>query len=380
MAVVGAGIAGSATAIGLARAGVEDICLIGSAQSRRVSVGESIPPDTRPLLQHLGLWDDFARQAHQPCMGSCSAWSGSQIGYNDFVTNPYGNGWHLDRKLFERLLTEEVSRLNIRQLDDTQLLGSCALAEGGVDLNLMPKGRKTENFAARFVVDATGTGSIFARSTGARPQPLDHLCCIYGYFDDLYPDERNSGSTLLEAVEDGWWYLAKLPGDRVAVAFATDPQTLRDQGLRQYEQWMATLLRTSLIASRLDGYKLASQFLSVHPAPSFLLDHVSGRDWLAVGDAASCYDPIVAQGIYKALSTAVSAAEVISNSFLLGDDTTPEYDVEVKADFNAYLRNRNYLYEREQRWPEASFWKRRHIRTEIEPRIQSRTALPDEML
>lgn len=372
--VLGSGVAGCATALALCLSGVQEIWVLSRTRNTAVSVGESIPPDTRYLLQELGVWDGFIRQNHAPCMGSVSAWASSQTGYNDFVINPYGSGWHLDRALFDGLLTEAVRQSDIRLLEDRRFVRSRALPSQGFELELLTSDGRSETFTTRFVVDATGTGSAFARSLGARPQFLDHLCCIYGYFTNLTCGGLHSNSTLLEATEKGWWYLAPVPGDRIAVAFATDPETMRANRFNHYEPWMANLLRTSLIASRLGGHQIADATVSARPAPSFLLTCVSGDGWLAVGDAASCYDPIAAQGIHKALSTGLAGAKTIADFLLLGKDTFRAYDAAIKEEFSDYLRNRNLLYAYEQRWPEATFWKQRRLRTRLTEEV------PIEML
>ena len=73
--IVGGGPAGAAAAIALCQHGVEHGVLVeagdtGATQTPRI--GESIPPDTRVLLDRLGLWPEFAAQGHAPCFGSRS--------------------------------------------------------------------------------------------------------------------------------------------------------------------------------------------------------------------------------------------------------------------------------------------------------------------
>jgi flavin-dependent dehydrogenase len=97
-------------------------------------------------------------------------------------------------------------------------------------------------------------------------------------------------------------------------------------------------------------------------APSFLLDQAAGDGWLAVGDAASAYDPISSQGIYKALAEGIGAGTAIA-AWLRGDSSQlQEYDDAIRARFNTYLHNRNFLYGLEQRWPESLFWQERQAK------------------
>src|SRR6187549_1177938 len=102
VAVVGGGPAGAATALALRRRGVADVLLVEAGDYRGVRFGESVPPDLRLPLDALGLWTSFVAQGHEPCLGSCSVWGSAQPGYNDFLFNPHGHGWHLDRARFDR--------------------------------------------------------------------------------------------------------------------------------------------------------------------------------------------------------------------------------------------------------------------------------------
>lgn len=45
----------------------------------------------------------------------------------------------------------------------------------------------------------------------------------------------------------------------------------------------------------------SNEHFRAHAATSSILDRVGGGRWLAIGDAATVYDPIASQGIHKAL-------------------------------------------------------------------------------
>jgi len=46
-------------------------------------------------------------------------------------------------------------------------------------------------------------------------------------------------------------------------------------------------------------------------------------------------------------------------------DPAAGYAAQVRARFQAYLRDRNYLYEAEARWPATPFWSRRQRRRDL---------------
>src|SRR5271167_3730001 len=108
--VLGAGPAGCATALSLAKAGISQVLLVEPARDGDLRVGESVPPDIRILLDELGLWDEFLADDHETCLGSCSSWGADALGYNDFLFNPLGNGWHLDRGRFDGFLARKAAK------------------------------------------------------------------------------------------------------------------------------------------------------------------------------------------------------------------------------------------------------------------------------
>jgi flavin-dependent dehydrogenase len=363
--VLGGGPAGCATAITLARRGVARILLVEAGCYQTVRIGESVPPDICVVLQELGVWPAFLAQRHEPCLGSCSSWGGDTLGYNDFLFNPLGNGWHLDRRRFDAFLAQEAVTSGVALSMGTRFDGCRRAGEGGFVLRLRGADNETRTVAARFLVDATGLRSCLARHAGARRLFLDQLLCITGFFD--LPVAGNfSRLTMLEAVEYGWWYAARLPDNRLAVSVATDADIAKRKALRRPDVWLGHLMATRHLSVALAGCRFAEGSQIASAAPSFLLDSVAGPDWLAVGDAASAYDPISSQGIHKALSDGVRAGETIVAHLRGGDIKRGEYQSSLALRFRQYLDNRNYLYGMERRWPASAFWTKRRARTAVE--------------
>jgi 2-polyprenyl-6-methoxyphenol hydroxylase-like FAD-dependent oxidoreductase len=334
--IAGGGPAGCAAALALARHGVTRIVLVDAARPAGRRIGESLPPDARLLLARLGVLQSFLAAAHEPCLGSCSSWGSDELGYNDFLLNPHGTGWHLDRRRFETMLLDEV-------------------IAAGVEVR---RDRFDGSIAARYTVDATGMKAVVARDAGARRRFVDRLVCVCGYFD-LGEATAFPRLTLLEAVEAGWWYAARLPDGEAVVAFASDVETVRRLGAARPERWRALLAETRHVAAALAGCPFLPESLRVHPAPSFVLDRAARGSWIAVGDAASSYDPLSAQGIYKALDDGLRAAEAIAAALDGKRSAFDDYHDSVAARFEQYLASCRYFYGIEQRFPESGFWRRR---------------------
>jgi flavin-dependent dehydrogenase len=126
-----------------------------------------------------------------------------------------------------------------------------------------------------------------------------------------------------------------------------------------YAEWRRRLGATRMLAPRLEACRLENERFRTHPATSSILDRVDGERWLAIGDAASVYDPIASQGIHKALADAADATKAIAAATGRTDPPPWRYADRVADRFDDYLANRAHLYALERRWPEAPFWRAR---------------------
>jgi flavin-dependent dehydrogenase len=367
--ILGGGPAGCAAALALGLRGVVPVLIVEAGGYEGARVGDITPPPPRLLLERLGVWDDFLSGRHEPCLGSCSSWGDNDLGYNDFLFNPHGNGWHLDRRRFDALLASKAAEGGAELAAGTTFVGAEQRGVEGFELRLRTHEGDERSVRARFVMDATGSHCRFARSMGA--SQLFHDRLLYSAaFMIAPPDSGFPRLTMLEAVEYGWWYAARLPGGRVAVGVATDPEIVKSKALHTREGWSARLKKTTHLSRALDGCDFVEGEILVRTAPSFLLDRACGGNWLAVGDAASAYDPISSQGIYKALLDGLKAAEVVNAKLAghVGDAPSADYQAYVAARFADYLKNRNYFYGLERRWLSSPFWSRRRERTAAEER------------
>ncbi|MEP7305145.1 MAG: tryptophan 7-halogenase [Acidobacteriota bacterium] len=359
--IVGGGPAGTATAIALAKAGrpARSVAVLERSGYERARIGETLPPEARIPLAQLGVWERFLEQRHAPSPGTAAAWGREELEENDFIFNPYGNGWHLDRSRFDATLASAAADAGATIHRHARMTACQRAASGDWLVKYVCDDRPCE-LRARFLVDATGRACMAARRQGAERLSSDRMIGVVGLF--AAPSRDQEYRTLVEASADGWWYSAWLPGGRLIVAFMTDadllpmgqPQLLSNW-LRQLQQTVHTRARTSAPTVELTQRPL--QWIN---AASEVLGCSSGTGWLATGDAACSFDPLSSQGIFKALQLGLLAAETIDE--MLGTPKARGYDWSLKNRhrFDRYLRTRRAYYGLERRWPDAVFWRRRH--------------------
>ncbi|MGH3793745.1 MAG: tryptophan 7-halogenase [Pseudonocardiaceae bacterium] len=353
VAIVGAGPAGAATALALSTLDVGRVVLLAqSTAGDRSPIGESIPPESRLLLERLGVWQAFLADGHDSCLGTCSSWGATTLGYNDFLFNPHGTGWHLDRARFNACLVEQAVAKGTELHVPARVRGVRRTPGGGCTLHTGADGGELH---ARFVVDATGQAAQIGRALGARRRILHRLSCAAAFLSG--PTEGGLGRlAMLEAVDYGWWYAARLPGGRTGALVATDPATLQEKSLHAGDCWISHLQQTRHLARALDRATLDDARIHVRAAPSTVLEPCADDGWAAVGDAACAFDPLLAQGIYKALLDGLGAAVAIAQWLQGRPGDLADYRSAMAARLDEYRINRGYFYRLEQRWPYAPFW------------------------
>jgi flavin-dependent dehydrogenase len=163
----------------------------------------------------------------------------------------------------------------------------------------------------------------------------------------------------VEAIDDGWWYSAVLPELRVVLAFMTDADLYKKASKALPYYWQMQLRKTNHTRSRICHCGHTPDLVVV-AANSSRLNRSVGNNWLAVGDAAFAFDPLSAQGVHKAIESGLRAAQSINDLWSGHDSALQNYTREVDHRFDTYLHLRQAYYASEKRWPDSTFWQRRH--------------------
>lgn len=359
--VLGGGPAGAATALALRQRGYS-VIVIERSNYEDLRIGETLPPSVRPVLDSLGVWERFLSEKHSPSFGNHSVWGRADVYDNDFIFSPYGPGWHVDRRRFDAMLARCAEEAGASVYRGARLI-NCTQDDGDQWRIEIAYDDQRCSFRTKFLVDATGRASAVARQKGVKRISYDRLIGVVAFFLPGSPEPIADSFTLVEAVEPGWWYSAVLPDSRLALAYMTDGDLYGRANKRSTGYWLQQLQNAVHTRSRAKPYA-ATSVRSAFAASSVRLDHMSGRGWLAVGDAAIAFDPLASQGVCKALQSGLRAAQSLQE-YWEGDDTALlRYTVQTNQSFDDYLRVRNTHYCREKRWPASVFWQRRQAEPE----------------
>lgn len=367
--VLGGGPAGTATALALARVG-RTVVILERSRYESVRVGEALPPEVRLPLAELGVWQSFLDGGPAPSPGVAFAWGEPTPRDNDFIINPFGLGWHIDRLRFDMMLARAAEACGVTVLRAARLLSGTRAPTGSWLLRAIVGGRAVP-FQARVLVDATGRAASPIRCLGGGRIVHDRLAGLVGFLRADAGAHEGDRRTLVEAVEDGWWYSALLPGGRYVAAFLTDADLLPGGLAARAAFWRARLGQTCLTRTRLRADR-ANIGLQVVAATTSRMRRIAGAGRVAVGDAAATLDPLSSQGVYRALLSGRAAAHAIDEDLRGAREALSAYARQVEADFQADLQAWADHYGRERRWPDAPFWARRHALADEVRRRSSR--------
>lgn len=381
VAVIGAGPAGAATAARLA--GRWRVLLIDRAPAPAPRIGEALIPAARAVLRDLGLLEVVERGGHAPWLGARSFWGGETAERRDFLADPHGPGWRLDRMRFEADLRAAALRRGATLIAPARLEGLTREAGRWV-LSLAAKdGARTA--AAACLIDAAGRAAPVARRLGARRGAPGRPLVAHWISAPAAPSAPSAvpveaGFTTVEAAPDGWWYSAVAPaagGARRLLAFHTDrdlaaaqPRGAAAEGAA-VDGAAALAARASRLPAlgpllRADGFR-PDRPLSRSAAHMARLTPAAGPGWLAIGDAALGFDPLASRGIFTALYTAMVGAMLVDEALMAGGGRrAPRLDVgaheaeiaRIAATTEAGLA---HIYGAETRWPDQPFWARRRV-------------------
>lgn len=380
--VVGAGPAGSATAITLASLG-QRVLLADEKQTTTYKLGESLAPSSVELVKHfLGNFEEsgpksfgFYRSA-----GNLSSWFSEQLDHSDFFFSSSGFGLCIDRLAFDQALVLRAVAAGATLIRGLTIQSCTRSVEPGwnweIDSNASDG---KQRYRARYLVDCSGRRAAVAKLIGVPiVEDNDRLFAYARWYSTKKMDE--DCFTRIEATRHGWWYTNRLPSDdpnesKRLVIFHSDrdlPEGKQAATQVGFDQLLSESMQIAPILEE-NRYQ-ASGVIRGAAANSQRLRDFCGDAWMAIGDAAQAYDPLSSQGIEKALRTASHAGHLIhyalsdtSKDAVIPDAShhhIQQYDLQQQTLWKAYLYNRNYYYSIQTRWPDQLFWARRQHHTD----------------
>jgi len=297
IAIIGAGPTGCATAIYLARAGV-DVLLIDRTDPPTPGVGESLLPVCAPILAELGVdMHDFL-----PKHGAVFTRADDSVRFpfSEAMRTEYSYAWQTPRDQLDARMRAAARSAGARflraNITDMQLPGTLVTDAGTV--------------TADFIADAGGRGQLLARKLDiTQPHPWLKNIAQHGWFTGVQPQAPEvAGDIVLAAYEGGWFWFIPFADDTWSVGAVTTPSG--PKGSKRFE---LALERCEAAQVRLATATQVGSFQGTGTI-SVSSSVFHGEGWALIGDSATFLDPIFSSGVALGLHAAKGFAE----SYLAG--------------------------------------------------------------
>ena len=355
--IAGAGPAGSAIALELARAKLR-ILLIERSEFDQPRLGESLAPDVQSVMTRLALWQSFLDLNPRPAYGTRSVWGDPHPGDYSHLISVFGNGWHVDRLAVDQMMATAAQNAGATLWKSAKVTGLLPDQNNGFFVQVMGQEGSKEVFT-RFLVDATGCQPALSSRLGARRIVFDRLVAVAARLGE---DAENRHYTLVESVPEGWWYTAPVSDSSSMVMLMTDGDIAVMNQVEQKQNWLKAMERTTELAPSFAGKEMLwgpKTFSAV--SQRMVRDSADHRPWLAAGDACLSVDPVSGSGMIRALRTAAAAVKTIMWHLEGDDKAISRYESDRDEECNQYLLELGDYYNMEQRWKDETFWKRRLV-------------------
>ena len=307
--VVGAGPAGSAAAIAARRAGFSVAVVDASPAGRDKTCGDGLTPRAVHALQELGL-----SAALPPYRNK-----GLKLhGYGGSVTAPWPDGHYgtegsaSPRTLFDAALADLASAAGAEIFYDCPATDAEFGDSGEITGVVTPQG----TLQAKWVIVADGVRSPFGKKLGRKW----HRGEVYGiaarsYCSSPFSEEPWMHSHVelrddADVIQPGYGWIFPLGDGTVNLgcgALSTDARPAKVNTKKLLVQY-ADQVRDEWQLGQPEN--ITSALLPMGGAVS----NVAGPNWMLIGDAAACVNPLNGEGIDYGLETAIMAVDLITSA------------------------------------------------------------------
>ena len=310
-AIVGAGPAGSATAIALVQRGYA-VALVDKRQFPREKLcGDFVNPINWPIFRELGVAQRILAQPHAAVTGfrlTSDSGVDAQALFSSRTRQPqFGLGMRRER--LDQVLLERARSLGV-----TVHLGGRIenLARSEQGWRLQAGG--DESWHARALIGADGRNSWVARQLGMNTTTEGR--CI-GFQVRLQSPGVVADKVEIHLFPGGYVGLIGLGDGTINLCLSIDKQMLPSERVGEF-LLTKCLPRNPYLKKLLDRSTSASEFRSAYPV-YFPRRRCIANGALLVGDAARVSEPVTGEGIYFAMRSGLLAAETIHEALAYSD-------------------------------------------------------------
>jgi len=309
--IVGGGPGGATAGMVLARAG-KKVIILEKAKFPRFHIGESFLPRNFPLIQELGLEEEFKKLPHVPKLGA-EFGMGDDFNSSRFTFRigllPGSPTFNIERAVFDEMLLNAAKKSGAEVRENVLVRQIVRMRDGDVAV-MTDQGEIT----GKYLFDASGQSTLVGKHLGTRqPHKSKHLKRIayYQHFEGVKRlAGEEEGHPAIFMSEEGWFWVIPINDKVTSIGLVMDAEIAKSLGVpaNQILQW--GIARCPVVRDRCAN-ATGPEKNDVIADFSYMCKPYAGDGYFLLGDAAAFMDPIFSSGATLAMMGANEAARRI---------------------------------------------------------------------
>jgi flavin-dependent dehydrogenase len=315
--VIGGGPAGTTAAILLKEKGWR-VILLEQDRHPRFHIGESLLPMNLPILERLGVLDQVRmigvpKYGAEFCPGD-HARDPETIYFAEAFDKGHPFAYQVRRSEFDQLLYRNAVTKGVEAHEGVRVKDvSFGAGAGRTHLvHTVDDGGAARDWAARFVIDASGRGTFLSRKFNLKQKnPRHQSAAIFGHFDNVERRPgRDGGNISIYWFEHGWFWMIPLRDGVMSVGAVCWPEYLKTRSCSPEEFLWRTIRLCPQVSARMRNAALVDKARATGNY-SYTSKRMYGDGYILVGDAFAFIDPVFSTGVLLAMSGAALGADAV---------------------------------------------------------------------
>jgi flavin-dependent dehydrogenase len=325
--VIGGGPAGSTASTLLARKGYA-VELFEREHFPRFHIGESMIPNTYPVLQRTGMLEKmkgshFIKKYSVQFVNQRGKLS-EPFYFNEHNPHESSQTWQVRRSEFDHVALNNARENGVTVHEGARVLEVLFEGTRAVGIRVKPEDGPEREVRAKVVIDASGQSTLILDRFGLREwDPALKKAALWTYWKGAYRDAgRDEGATIVIQTEGkkGWFWYIPLHDDIISVGVVADQDYLfKNRASKDYETiYFEEVGRAPGVQSRIANAQRCDVFRA-QKEYSYRAKKAAGDGWCLIGDAFGFLDPLYSSGLLLALTSGAMASDCIAEALATGD-------------------------------------------------------------
>ena len=301
VAIIGAGPAGSAAAIGLAQRGYAVVLIDKKYFPREKICGDFVNPINWPVFRELGVEDRVLAQPHAEVTGFRITTAAGDAAAAQFTSpgQERVTGLGIRRARLDQVLLDQAVQFGVTVRQGKRIENLSRPAHNW----LIDCGE--ESWRAKILIGADGRNSWVAQRLGMNKRPIVQGRSVG--FQIRLKCAASAGNVEIHLFPGGYAGIIELGDGTINLGLAIDKQKLPRERSAEF-LFSEALPRNRHLKDLIQRSERASKLRSVYPV-HFPQRCCYADALLLVGDAARVSEPVTGEGIYFAMRSGLMAAE-----------------------------------------------------------------------